>query len=194
MDIQYQRQLVDFFNQLMTISEEELSELFLRIHQKSIKRGILIKNSGEADIISRFLCTGFIGLYTDKESEPNLEYIFGKEDMVRDYHSYYYGDRKDYYLKAITEVVFLEMSVSDQKIMLDTHPNLVALNGKMMNLLIQRWSEVSGLRILGLKNGYPRLLKILPGIGSFLDRSELATFFNCSTSKVARWKKEFGKS
>lgn len=193
MDPHYQKQLVDFFNQLMTISEEDLSQVFPLIHQKSIKRGTIIKNPGEVDINSRFLCTGFIGLYKDKEGVPNLEHIFGKGDVVREYHSYYSGKRMDYYLKSITEVVFLEMSISDQKTMLDAHPILVELNGKMMHFVIRRRSEVSGVRILGLKNGYPELLRVLPGIGSFLDRKDLAGFFNCSTSKVARWKKELGR-
>lgn len=194
MDKQYQKQLVDFFNQLMTVSEEELSPVFPLIHQKSVKRGILIKNPGDVDTNSRFLCSGFIGLYKEEKGKQNLEHIFGKGDVVREYHSYYSGNRMDYYLKSITEVVFLEMSVPDQKTMLDTHPILMELNGKMMHFIIQRRAKVSGVRILGLKNGYPELLKVLPGIGSFLDRKELAAFFNCSTSKVARWKKELGKS
>ncbi|WP_439490857.1 Crp/Fnr family transcriptional regulator [Algoriphagus sp.] len=194
MEVQYKMQLVEFFNQLLPISEEELKGVFPFVHQESLKRGTVLKHAGEVDVMSRFLCKGFIGLYKDKGGEMSLEHIFGEGDVAREFHSYYSGEKQDYYLKSISDVVFLKMSAGDQERVLDKYSKLALLNSKMMDYVIQKRSKITGVRIRGLHEGYGELLKTLPGIGIYLTRQELADFFNCSTSKVARWRRKINQN
>lgn len=190
MEVQYERQLVEFFNQQLAISEEELAAVFPHIDQESSKRGEVLKQAGEVDVRSRFLCEGFIGLYAEVGGKSDLEHIFGVGDIVREFHSFYEGVKANYSLRAITDVVYLQMHISDQKNILSQNSQLALLNSKMMDYVIQKRSKITGIRILGLYLGYDELLKALPGIGICLSRKELADFFNCSTSKVARWRRD----
>ena len=193
MELQYKKQLVDFLGQLMPVTEGELNSIFPYIHQKKFKSGAIITSIGELDIHSRFICKGFIGLYKETDTEANLENIFGEEDMAREFHSYYSGERKNYFLKSISETIVLEISKIDQERILDKDSKMAILTNKVMDFIIQRRSIVTGLRILDLSSGYEELLKVFPGIGIYLTRNDLASFFNCSVSKVARWRRDLSK-
>ncbi len=142
------------------------------------------------DSLSRFLCEGTIGLYIDKEEEPQLEHVFGTADIVREYHSYYDRVISPYYLKAMSDAVVLQIERDLSDIGIYGTSEFFQVDNALYNYILQRRTAVTAIRALGLQEGGEQLDILLPGAFGHFKLRDLTTFFNRSISTVSRWKRK----
>ena len=114
MESKYGKLLMDDVRQLIELPEEDFRLVFPKLELKRLKRGSVLKKSGESDIVSRYLCSGFIGSYLLGKEKSALYSLYRATDTVFDAPSFRTGIPSDSMLKCISDVVFYEFTIDSE--------------------------------------------------------------------------------
>ncbi|MDI1323182.1 MAG: hypothetical protein PSV36_10565 [Algoriphagus sp.] len=182
----FKKRMWEDYHQIIPLSLEIYEDVFRSLILKKIKKGIIIKQPGTADGVSRYLCEGFIGEYVYVNGEYVLEQIFQPTDTVFDDSSFYPQIKTDVFLKALSDVVFLEFSKESELMVIKKSRELNRLSHFVIHRLTERKSNLNRIRLKRLEKGYPDLLKEYPGVETVLTQSDIASFFASSVRSVAR--------
>ena len=181
-------------SQLLDLPEEDFDLIFPKLELKHMKRGRVLKDSGKPDVVSRYLCEGFIGSYTLQESKYSLSVIYRVTDTVFDERSYRTGIPSDSLLKCISDVVFYEFTLDSERDVLERQPRLVTLAHKLSLRINERNTSVFHINKKGLEKGYEELMLHFPGLETEITNEDLGNFFRVSRRTVERFKHEFKNS
>ncbi|PZV82297.1 CRP-like cAMP-binding protein [Algoriphagus aquaeductus] len=176
------------YDQLFRVPREGYEQVIPILRQVQAKRNTLIKPGGSADLVSRYLCEGFIGLFYPHGEKLELLSIFQATDTVFDEFSYRSGQISETVIKSISAVVFLEFPISAEELLLHRHPEFSLLAHRIAHRISERKSRVHSIAKLGLEQGYELLMKEFPGLEAEITNSDLASFFGVHTRTVERWK------
>lgn len=188
MDRKYRELLIDDIQQLMDLPEDAIGMVFSKLEFKRVKRGKVLKNMGEADRVSRYLCEGFIGSYRFTNDIHSLSVIYRPTDTVFDERSFRSGLPSDTLLKCISDVVFYEFSLDSERNVLGRSPQLVSLAHKLSLRINERNIKVLELGKMTLVEGYEELMKSFPGLEPVITNNDIAGFFRVSQRTVERFK------
>ena len=191
MENKYRKLLMDDVRQLIDLPEEDFSLIFPKLELKRMKRGLVLKDSGKPDVVSRYLCEGFIGSYTLLEAKYSLSVIYRATDTVFDDRSFRSGIPSDSLLKCISDVVFYEFTLDSERDVLGRQPRLVTLAHKISLRINERNSTVFELSKKGLEKGYEELMLFFPGLETEITNGDLGDFFRVSRRTVERFKHDF---
>lgn len=188
MDRKYRELLIDDIQQLMDLPEDAIGMVFSKLEFMRVKRGKVLKNMGEADRVSRYLCEGFIGAYRYTNDKHSLSVIYRPTDTVFDERSFRSGLPSDTILKCISDVVFYEFSLDSERNVLGRSPQLVSLAHKLSLRINERNIKVLELGKMTLVEGYEELMKSFPGLEPVITNNDIAGFFRVSQRTVERFK------
>lgn len=174
------------YQQIIPLSLETYEDVFKSLILKKVKKGVVLKQAGTADGVSRYLCEGFIGEYVFVNGEYVLEQIFQPTDAVFDDSSFYPQIKTDVFLKALCNVVFLEFSKESELMVIKKSRELNRLSHFVIHRLTERKSNLNRIRLKRLESGYSDLLKEYPGVEKVLTQADIASFFASSVRSVAR--------
>ncbi|PZX59349.1 CRP-like cAMP-binding protein [Algoriphagus ratkowskyi] len=191
MEEKYRKLLMDDVRQLLDLPEEDFSLIFPKMELKRMKRGRVLKGSGESDVVSRYLVEGFIGAYSLINTKHSLSVIFKTTDTVFDDRSFRTGIPSDSILKCISDVAFYEFTLDSERDVLGRQPRLVTLAHKISLRINERNSTVFELSKKGLENGYEDLMMFFPGLETEITNGDLGDFFRISRRTVERFKHDF---
>jgi hypothetical protein len=180
--------LMDDVKQLLDLPEEDFSHIFPKLELKCMKRGRVLKDIGESDVVSRYLCDGFIGSYTPHKEKYALSMLYRATDTVFDDRSFRTGIPSDAMLKCISDVAFFEFTLDSERDVLGRHPRLVNLAHKISLRINERNSIVFELSKKGLEKGYEELMLLFPGLKTEIKNEDLGDFFRLSRRTVERFK------
>lgn len=183
---EYKRRMWEDYNQIIPISLEAYGDVFKSLLLKKLKKGAILKPKGTADGVSRYLCDGFIGEYVAVKDEFILEQIFQPTDTVFDDSSFFAQIKTDVYLKALSDVIFLEFSKESELMVIKKSKELNQLSHFVIHRLTERKSNLNRIRLKRLEGGYSELMKEYPGIEKVLTQADIASFFSSSVRSVAR--------
>lgn len=188
MEQKYISQLISDYDQLLRLPKEAYDNVIPSLTQVNLKRGIVIKELGKADLVSRYLCEGFIGSYNSRGDKLDLFSIFKPSDTVFDEVSFRSGISSKTVLKTISDVTFLELSTDAESKLLTKHTQFSLLAHKVAHRITERNSRVHAIAKLGLEKGYEILMVEFPGLEAEITNADLGSFFGVSTRTVERWK------
>ncbi|TDK42054.1 Crp/Fnr family transcriptional regulator [Algoriphagus formosus] len=185
---EYFRQLMADYNQIKEISEENYNAVFQKLILRRLPKNFYLKESNKPDGKSRYICEGFVGLYTPLEDRLRLDLIFGPTDTALDELSYYDSKPSELVLKTITDTVLFEFTLEAEKAVLVKNPEFHILALRIAHRINQRNCQQYAIKALKFKNGFPKLRETFEGIDQALKNQELADYFNCSISTIERLK------
>lgn len=191
MENKYRKLLMDDVRQLLDLPEEDFSLIFPKLELRHMKRGRVLKDSGEPDVVSRYLCDGFIGSYTLHEAKHSLSVLYRATDTVFDDRSFRTGIPSESLLKCISDVVFYEFTLDSERDVLGRQPRLVTLAHKISLRINERNTIVFEISKKGLEKGYEELMLLFPGLETEITNEDLGNFFRVSRRTVERFKHEF---
>ncbi len=181
-------ELMSDYNQIKEISEEDYKTVFQKLILRRVPKNFFLKESNMPDGKSRYICEGFVGLYTPIEDRLRLDLIFGPTDTALDELSYYDTKPSEMVLKTITDTVLFEFTLEAEKAVMVHNPEFHILALRIAHRINQRNCQQYAIKALKFKNGFPRLVETFQGIDQALKNQELADYFNCSISTIERLK------
>lgn len=185
---EFVQQMVDDYEQLIHIPKESYDLVIPRLNLIEKKPGEVIKDSGQIDKMSRYICKGFVGYYNHTAFGNTLFSIYQPSDTVFDLDSYRSGVPGKIEIKAISAVSYLEFSIKSEKELLEIDPHLIRLALAINQRILKRQAKVLEISKMGFDRGYPLLIKEFKGIGTKLSNQDLASFFNLSVRSLIRHK------
>lgn len=180
--------MITDYDQLLKLPKEAYRLVVPHLVQVSLKRNTVVKTSGKPDLVSRYLCKGFLGMYHPFGERMVLMSIFKSSDTVFDEFSYRSGLASGTLIKSISEVVFLEFTLEAEEILLKFHPEFSLLAHRVAHRISERKTKVYAIAKMGLEEGYGVLMKEFQGLEAEITNSDLASFFGVHTRTVERWK------
>lgn len=184
------QQVMDRFRHLWFIPESAYDTALSRVKLISASKIKPIKKVGDVDSCSRFLCEGFIGSFQFAEDELVLTNIFQVGDVVFDETSYLSGKASNVELKALCSVIFLELNKSDEDQLLKLVPDLYPLAHRIAHSIAEKNSKNVSISRMGIKKGYPVLMKEFPGLECVITNKDLGGFFGVSRRSAERFKQK----
>lgn len=181
-------ELMSDYNQIKEISEEDYKTVFQKLILRRVPKNFFLKESNMPDGKSRYICEGFVGLYTPIEDRLRLDLIFGPTDTALDELSYYDTKPSEMVLKTITDTVLFEFTLEAEKAVMVHNPEFHILALRIAHRINQRNCQQYAIKALKFKKGFPRLVETFQGIDQALKNQELADYFNCSISTIERLK------
>ncbi|MBN7809524.1 Crp/Fnr family transcriptional regulator [Algoriphagus sp. H41] len=188
MEQKFISQLISDYDQLLKLPREAYEIVIPYLKQVALKRGTVIKEYGKADVVSRYLCEGFIGSFNSNGEKIELFSIFKPSDTVFDEVSFRTGIASSTVLRTISDVIFLEFPSYAESKLLAQHSRFLLLAHRVAHRITERNSRVHAIAKLGLENGYAILMKEFFGLEREITNSDLGSFFGVSTRTVERWK------
>lgn len=188
MEQKYISMLIADYDQLLPLPLEAYEQVVPHLLQVSLKRNTVVKNSGKPDLASRYLCSGFLGVYHSLGERVELMSIFKSSDTVFDEYSYRSGIASETVIKSISDVVFLEFTRKAEELLLKNHPEFSLLAHRVAHRISERKTKVHAISKMGLEEGYGVLMDEFPGLEAEITNSDLASFFGVHTRTVERWK------
>lgn len=188
--------LIRDYDQLLPLPRAIYQKVLPNLKLVRLKRGTILKKLGHTDQISRYLCKGFIGLYSPIEEVPTLFSIFKPSDTAFDLVSYGMGIPSDNELRAISDVTFLEFTQESEKLLLSADLHLLQLAHKISLRVMARQARSLEISKMGIQLGYSVLMQEYPGLEGELTNSDLGGFFRVTKRTAERFKhnlKELGK-
>ncbi|MEB2778491.1 hypothetical protein SYJ56_24495 [Algoriphagus sp. D3-2-R+10] len=190
MDI-YMEQMKADYDQLVDGLDASYKKLDLYVDLRKAKKNEILKKTSSVESCSRYLCSGFVGLFQEGEERDILTEIFMTSDVAFDSESYLNASRTDFYLKCLSDIIFIELSKKAESQVIENHPKFVKLGLAINHRMLSRQGERSRIKNLGISRGYPEFVNALPGIEKLLTQSELASYFNCTDRTVRSVLKEY---
>src|SRR5688572_3212820 len=108
MEQKFISQLISDYDQLLSLPKEAYDFVIPRLKRVILKSGTVVKEFRKADLVSRYLCEGFIGSYNSNGEKIELFSIFKPTDTVFDEVSFRTGISSTTVLRTISDVTFLE--------------------------------------------------------------------------------------
>lgn len=186
----YKKQVMEKFQHLCTISETAYDQAFSRVKLREVSRSRSIKNAGEAEVYSRFLCKGFIGSFQYCDGEFILKNIFQSGDVVFDETSYLSCEPSEVEIRAISKIVFFELDKSTEDELLALVPDFYPLAHRIAHSIAEKNSKNVSISRMGIEKGYDVLMREFPGLESVLTNRDLGGFFGISTRSAERFKQK----
>ncbi|MBB6328860.1 CRP-like cAMP-binding protein [Algoriphagus iocasae] len=184
----YMDQLIADYNRIKKFSDEAYESVFHKLILRRVSRGEILKKVDTVDIKSRYICEGFLGLYQEGKAGFQLVRIFGKSDTAFDEKSFRTNIPSKSIIKALSDTVYLGFTLEAETELLAKKPEFYSLALEVVHRINKRHVEQEAIKAKKFKEGFPLLLKKLPGIGQYLKNQDLADLFNCSISTVERLK------
>ena len=175
------------YNRIIPLSIELYGDVFQSLIIKKLKRGSIIKQPGTADEVSRYLIEGFIGEYITFKNGLILDQIFQRTDTVFDDSSFLSQIQTNIFLKALSDVIFLEFPKETELMVMKKSKELNHLFHFVLHRLTERKSNLNRIRLKKLEGGYPDLIRDYVGIDQVLTQADIASFFVTSVRSVARY-------
>lgn len=195
MEPHYIEMLIRDYDQLLPLPREVYQKVIPKLKLVHHKRGTLLKKSGQIDRVSRYLCKGFIGIFSPIEDSLNLFSIFKSSDTAFDLFSYGMGKASENELRTLSDVTFLEFSQDSEKDLLSVDFHLLQLAHKITLRVIARHARSLEISKMGIRKGYSVLMKEYPGLEAELTNADLGGFFRVTKRTAERVKhslKELG--
>lgn len=178
------------FQHLWVIPESAYDVAFARVKPREVSRRKRLKNMGEAEVHSRFLCEGFIGSFQYYEGKFILRNIFQAGDVVFDETSYLSGKPSDVEIRALSRVAFLELDKSAEDELLEMVSDFYPLAHRIAHSVAERNSKNVSISRMGIEKGYDLLMKEFPGLEGVITNRDLGGFFGTSTRSAERFKQK----
>jgi len=115
--------LIDYFNQLLPLNEEEVSVVEDAFEERRIKRKQFILQEGDICKLNTFVVEGCFRMYMvdDKGKEHNLQFAV-ENWWIGDIGSFHSEEPSKLYIEAIENSVILQINKEDQLRLFVKHP------------------------------------------------------------------------
>jgi hypothetical protein len=182
-------QMIADYDRLIKIPRESYDLVIPSLKLVTKQRNECIKAAGEVDVLSRYICDGFVGYYNEVNDKKFLFAIYQTSDTVFDLDSYRTGIPSPNELVAISKVTYLEFPIEVENEVTQRDSNLMRLALLVNQRIANRQSRVHEISKMEPEIGYPILLREFKGIGMALTVPQLASFFHVSNRTFNRVKR-----
>lgn len=190
----YQKKLMEDYNSITQIKEEDYNQVFEKLIFRKLAKNQILKQSSKIDDRSRYICEGFVGLYEVEDTRDRLYLIFGPTDTAFDPESFKKEKASRLILKTISPTYLFEFTEASEQLLLTQSPEFIELAHAVNIRIRERLINQLKIKNLKLTDGYPKLIEIFPKIQQHIKNQELADFFSVSLSSVERHKSQIFKS
>lgn len=182
------------YDTLFPVSENLYRTISLYLELKKKKKGEVLKPFGSVEILSRYICEGFIGVYYDFQGDPVLKYVLNPTDTAFDIQSYFSQQKSTIEIRALSDAVFFEFHKDSEIQVVSKFPEFARL-GILINHRIQdRLAQQMAILRMDFKHGYHAFIQFYPGIEKHLKYSDWAGLFQCGIRTVSRVLNELKES
>jgi hypothetical protein len=182
-------QMIVDYDRLIKIPRESYDLVIPILKLVTKQRGECIKAAGDVDVLSRYICDGFIGYYNQTNDKKYLFAIYQPSDTVFDFDSYRTGIPSQNELISISKVTYLEFPIEAENEVINKDLNLMRLALLVNQRISNRQSRVHEISKMEPEIGYPILLREFKGIGMALTVPQFASFFHVSERTINRVKR-----
>lgn len=194
MEVEYFRKLMDDYNKIRFFSEEEYQSVFRKVTFKKYPKNSILKRKDDADICSRYICDGYIGLYDASTNRNKLKLIFGPTDTVFDKKGFRQGHPTSNVIKTISDAIIFEFSKTSEISLFEINKEFCLLALEVSHRITQRIYEQNEMKRLGFKESIFNLMNKYPQIEKLITNQDLADYFNTSLRSIERYKGEILRS
>ena len=180
----YMAKMKEDYKPLISDLKLDFNKLELFLNLRKGKKDEILKNTIDIEICSRYICEGFIGLFSDSEKGPVLSEIFQATDVAFDFPSYLWGEKTENYMMCLSDVVYFELSKANEMILIQKYPEFAKLGLRINHRLLKRVLMRSRIKVMGISKAYQDFVEYMPGIEDHLSQAKIASYFSCSERTV----------
>ena len=173
-------------NRHIPLSDEFYTTLNRYLFLKKRKRREIISSPDQKRKCSLYICQGYVGVYKLQQGKEFLILVFKEKNLVHDWIKYSSEPDSQILVKAITDTVYLEFSLSDLRFLILRHPetfNLILVLNHRIQVASYHFMELIRKEFI---YGYSAFCHCFPGIQGYLNYSDWASLFSTSTRTVGR--------
>ncbi len=169
----YIKQLIDYFNHLLPLNDEEMAFVEEVFRQRKIKRRQFILQEGDISKLNTFVVEGCFRMYHSDDTGKEHNISFAIENWwIGDIQSFYSNEPSKLNIEAIENSVILQIEKEDQFKLFADYPKFnrifrILAENHMVSLqrrILQNISQSSEERYIDFSKRYPQLFNRISNV------------------------------
>ena len=182
--------LINYFNQIMPLTTEEITAISETMTIKSYKKGSILLREGETSSEAYFVLEGCVRQYYLVDGSEKTNNFFTEEQWVVSIKSISQGIPSDHYIDCCTDVKLVVGNRNKEDALYKQFPKLESIYRKVMEKIFSEQQEIMAAYLNDTpEQRYLKLLEKRPDLFQIVPQFQIASYIGVKPESLSRIRK-----
>jgi CRP-like cAMP-binding protein len=182
--------LINYFNQIMPLTSEEITAISETMTIKSYKKGSILLREGETSSEAYFVLEGCVRQYYLVDGSEKTNNFFTEEQWVVSIKSISQGIPSDHYIDCCTDVKLVVGNRKKEDALYKQFPKLESISRKVMEKIFSEQQEIMAAYLNDTpEQRYLKLLEKRPDLFQIVPQFQIASYIGVKPESLSRIRK-----
>ena len=182
--------LINYFNQIMPLTSEEITAISETMTIKSYKKGSILLREGETSSEAYFVLEGCVRQYYLVDGSEKTNNFFTEEQWVVSIKSISQGIPSDHYIDCCTDVKLVVGNRNKEDALYKQFPKLESISRKVMEKIFSEQQEIMAAYLNDTpEQRYLKLLEKRPDLFQIVPQFQIASYIGVKPESLSRIRK-----
>jgi len=182
--------LINYFNQIMPLTTEEITAISETMTIKSYKKGSILLREGETSSEAYFVLEGCVRQYYLVDGSEKTNNFFTEEQWVVSIKSISQGIPSDHYIDCCTDVKLVVGNRNKEDALYKQFPKLESISRKVMEKNFSEQQEIMAAYLNDTpEQRYLKLLEKRPDLFQIVPQFQIASYIGVKPESLSRIRK-----
>ena len=182
--------LINYFNQIMPLTTEEITAISETMTIKSYKKGSILLREGETSSEAYFVLEGCVRQYYLVDGSEKTNNFFTEEQWVVSIKSISQGIPSDHYIDCCTDVKLVVGNRNKEDALYKQFPKLESISRKVMEKFFSEQQEIMAAYLNDTpEQRYLKLLEKRPDLFQIVPQFQIASYIGVKPESLSRIRK-----
>jgi len=182
--------LINYFNQIMPLTTEEITAISETMTIKSYKKGSILLREGETSSEAYFVLEGCVRQYYLVDGSEKTNNFFTEEQWVVSIKSISQGIPSDHYIDCCTDVKLVVGNRKKEDALYKQFPKLESISRKVMEKNFSEQQEIMAAYLNDTpEQRYLKLLEKRPDLFQIVPQFQIASYIGVKPESLSRIRK-----
>ncbi|HOY42515.1 MAG: Crp/Fnr family transcriptional regulator [Chitinophagales bacterium] len=182
--------LINYFNQIMPLTTEEITAISETMTIKSYKKGSILLREGETSSEAYFVLEGCVRQYYLVDGSEKTNNFFTEEQWVVSIKSISQGIPSDHYIDCCTDVKLVVGNRKKEDALYKQFPKLESISRKVMEKIFSEQQEIMAAYLNDTpEQRYLKLLEKRPDLFQIVPQFQIASYIGVKPESLSRIRK-----
>jgi CRP-like cAMP-binding protein len=182
--------LINYFNQIMPLTTEEITAISETMTIKSYKKGSILLREGETSSEAYFVLEGCVRQYYLVDGSEKTNNFFTEEQWVVSIKSISQGIPSDHYIDCCTDVKLVVGNRNKEDALYKQFPKLESISRKVMEKIFSEQQEIMAAYLNDTpEQRYLKLLEKRPDLFQIVPQFQIASYIGVKPESLSRIRK-----